>query len=190
MGMGRFDESRAHFTRAIEIEPVSPIILSGLANLYDLQGDYEKEIEQSKKVLEIDPNFAYAHFYLGMGYERKQMFTEASETLATTMTLFGEPPECAQEVKDAFTKNGMKGWWQKRLEQIETRLHLKNFQAYYKALVQLRIDDREGALKSLNQAYRQRDRALAYAKFEQRLDPLRGDPRFQDLVRRMGLNDN
>ena len=185
--LGRFDKARAHFARAIEIDPVSPIILSDLAALYDFQGDYDKEIEQAKKALEIDPNFAYGYYFLGMGYEQKGMSAEASDAFAKTMTLFGEPPECAEEVKAAFAKNGMKGWWQKRLEQIGNRPHLKYFQAYAKATVQIRLGDQEGALESLNQACQRRDRWIVNAKYEPRLNPLRQDPRFQDLLRRMGL---
>ncbi len=187
MVTGRFDEARTHLERALEIEPVSPIILSDLAALYDHLGNAEQEIEQARKVIEIDPNFAYGYFYLGMGYERKGMFSEASETLAKTMILFGEPPECAEEVKTAFKKNGMKGWWQKRLEQIETRPHLKNFQAYHKALVKIRLGDKEGALEALNQAFERKDRLVINAKYDPRLEPLRQDPRFQDLLKRMGL---
>ncbi|MEP6903267.1 MAG: hypothetical protein ABJA66_16070 [Actinomycetota bacterium] len=147
----------------------------------------EKEIEQTPKVIEIDPNFAYGYFYLGLGYERKGMDAEASEALARTMTLFGEPPECAEEVKTAFKKSGMKGWWQKRLEQIETRPHLKNFQAYHKALVKIRLGDKEGALEALNQAFQRKDRLVTNAKYKLRLAPLREDPRFQNLIRQMGL---
>jgi hypothetical protein len=50
-----------------------------MAAFYDFLGDSEKEIEQSRKVLEIDPNFAYGYFYLGSGYERKGMEQEASD---------------------------------------------------------------------------------------------------------------
>ena len=103
------------------------------------------------------------------------------------LVLFGEPPECAEEVKTAFAKNGMKGWWQKRLEQIETRPHLKNFQAYHKALVKIRLGDKEGTLEALNQAFERKDRLIINAKYEPRLEPLRQDSRFQDLLRRMGL---
>ena len=184
---GRFDEARTHFERALEIEPVSPIILSDLAALYDQLGNSDLEIEQARKVIEIDPNFAYGYFYLGLGYERKKMYPEASEALAKTMTLFGEPPECAEEVKAAFKKNGMQGWWQKRLEQIETRPHLKNFQAYHKATVKLRLGDNEGALEALNQAFQRRDRYIINAKYDPHLAPLQQDPRFQDLLLRMGL---
>ncbi len=185
--MGRFDEARTEIERAIQIDPVSPILLCNLASLYDTQGNYEQEIEQARKAIELDPNFAYGYFYLGLGYEQKGMFPEASDTLAATMTLFGEPPECAEEVKAAFRKNGMKGWWQKRLEQIETRPHLKNFQAYHKAMVKIRFNDQEGALEALNQAFQRKDRAVINSKFEPRLVSLRQDPRFQNLLRRMGL---
>jgi DNA-binding winged helix-turn-helix (wHTH) protein/TolB-like protein/Tfp pilus assembly protein PilF len=187
IAMGRFDEARTEFERALEIEPVSPIIMSDLAGLYDHLGNAEQEIEQARKVIEIDPNFAYGYFYLGLGFERKGMDAEASETLAKTMLLFGEPPECAEEVKTAFAKNGMKGWWQKRLEQIETRPHLKNFQAYHTALVKIRLSDKEGTLEALNQAFERKDRLIINAKYDPRLEPLRQEPRFLDLLRRMGF---
>ncbi len=187
LATGHFDESRKNLERAIEIDPVSPIILNTLASLYEFQDDYDKEIELAKKVLEIEPNFAFAYFYLGLGYERKGMDAEAAEALAKSMLLFGEPPECAEEVKEAFKKNGLKGWWRKRLEQIETRPHLKYFQAYAKALVQIRLDDKEGALESLNQSFQRRDRWLVNIKYQPHFTPLHQDPRFQDLLRRMNL---
>ena len=184
---GRFDESRAHFERALEIEPVSPIILTDLAALYHVERDFEKQIEHSKKVIEIDPNFAYGYFFLAMGYERKGMNAEAVVAYAKMMTLFGEPTDCIEEVKEAFKQNGIKGFWKKRLEQIENRPHLKNYQVYAKALVQIRLDDREGTLESINQAIQRRDRWNINAKYELLLEPLRDDPRFQDLLRRMGF---
>lgn len=188
VALGRFDEFHAHIERAIEIDPVSPVMLAVLAAFYDLVGDYENEIKQARKILELDPNFAYGHFYLGMGYERKGLDAEASETLAQTMTLFGEPPECAEEVRAAFRRGGLRGWWQKRLEQIETRPHLKYFQPSFKAMVQIRLGDKEGTLASLNRAFQVRDRNLILLKYEPRFAPLRDDPRFQELLREMKLN--
>lgn len=185
--MGRFDEARVHFERAIQIDPVSPILLTDLAAFYHSQGTPDQEIEQAQKVIEIDPNFAYGHFYLGFGYERKGMNAEAVDAFDKTMTLFGEPTDSVEELNAAFAKSGMEGFWRKRLEQIETRPHLKYFQAYSKALVQIRLGDKEGTLKSLNQAAQQRDRWIVHAKYQPEFDRLREDPRFQDLLRRMNL---
>ena len=183
----RFDEAHREYERALEIDPVSPMILSIIAGLYSVQGDYDKSIEKAKKILEVEPNFAWAYFWMGMAYEAKGQDAEASEMLAKTMELFGEPKECANEVREAFKKNGLKGWWTKRLEQIETRPHLKNFGGYFKALVQIRLGDKEGTLKSLEEAYTQRDYNLAFIQSQQLLEPIRQDPSYKDLLRRMGF---
>lgn len=185
--MGRFDEAREHLERAIKLDPVSPIIATGLASHYYLQRRADRLIEQARKVIELDPDFAYGYFYLGFGYEFKGMYREAVETFARTAVLFGEPPDCAEELKEAFERNGMTGVWQKRLEQYETRPHLKNYPTYLKSLVPIRLGYKDTTLAMLNQAYQQRDRGIIYAKYEPLLEPLRGDPRFQDLLRRMNL---
>lgn len=187
MAQGRFEESRGRLNRAVEIDPVSPILFVALAGLHDLQGDAEKEIEFSQKALNLDPNFAFGFFYLGMGYERKGMEFEASEAFIKTMTLFGEPQEAADEVRAGFTKGGLRAWWQRRLEQIGNRAYLKDFQIYNKALVQIRLGDKEGALESLERSFERRDHGIVFVKYEQRFEPLRDDPRFQDLLRRMGF---
>ncbi len=184
---GLFDEARKHHERAAEIDPVSPIVISAMAGLYDYRGDYENTIRQAQKMLEIDPNFAYGYFYLAMGFERKGMDAEAAEATAKTMIFFGEPPEAAEEIREAFKKNGMKGLWQKRLEQVENRPYLKNFQSYFKALIQIRLGDKEGTLQSLNRAFEERDHNLIYMKNDLRLASLRDDSRFQDLLRRIGF---
>ncbi len=185
--MGRFDEARSHLETAIRLDPVSPIILTDLAAFYHSQGTPEQQIEQARKVIEIDPNFAFGYFYLAFGYERKGMNAEAVNAFDKTMKLFGEPSDAVEELNKAFAKNGMRGFWEKRLEQIETRPHLKYFQAYNKALVQIRLGDVEAALKSLNQSCEQRDRWIVHAKYQPEFESLRQDSRFQDLLRRMKL---
>lgn len=185
--IGKAAEARLHIDRAIELEPRSPMMATALAVFFYMQRDADNLIKQAKKVIQLDPNFAYGYFYLGFGYEFSGMEAEAVDCFAIAATRFGEPPECGDELKLAYAQNGMTGVWHKRLEQYETRPHLKNYPSYLKSLVPIRLGDKETSLAWLNQAYDERDRGIIYAKHEPLLKPLRPDSRFQDLIRRVGL---
>lgn len=185
--MGRFDEAHEHIKRAIKIEPNSPTIATGLATLFYTQRNADRLIEQAKKIIALDADFAYGYFYLGFGYEFKEMYAESVAAFVKTALLFGEPEECAEEFKKAFEQGGMNALWYKRLEQYETRPHLKNYPTYLKSLVPIRLGYKDMTLALLNQAYQERDRGIIYAKHEPFLEPLREDVRFQDLLRRMNL---
>ena len=185
--MGRFDEALEHIHQAIALDPVSPIIATSLSAFYYTQRQGDQLIEQAQKVINLDPEFAYGWFYLGFGYEFKEMYKETVDAFVKTATLFGEPVDCAEEMREAFNQNGITGVWLKRLEQYETRPHLKDYPTYLKSLVPIRLGYKDTSLAMLNQAYQQRDRGIIYAKYEPFLEPLRADPRFQDLIRRIGL---
>jgi DNA-binding winged helix-turn-helix (wHTH) protein/Tfp pilus assembly protein PilF len=184
---GRFAEALPHVERAIELEPESTGPQTTLAVFHYLQRQADELIAQSRRIIEMDPNSAYGHFYLGFGYEFKEMFIEAVEIFGKTAVMFGEPQECADEMRESFVRDGMTGVWHTRLEQYATRPHLKNYPPYLKSLVPVRIGDLETSIKWLNQAYDQRDRGIIYAKHEPFLEPLRGDPRFRELIGKMGL---
>lgn len=185
--VGRFDDARKHFELAIKFEPASPMIATGLASYYYTRRDANRLIAQAKKILDLDPAFAYGHFYLGFGYEFKGMEREAVDTFAIAATAFGEPEDIGEELKTAYEQNGMAGVWHMRLEQYETRPHLQHYPIYLKSLVPIRLGDKETSLAWLYKAYEQRDRGVIYARHEPLLAPLRQDPRFQDLLRRIGL---
>lgn len=186
--VGRFKEARKHIDRAIALAPMSPVMATALAGYYYTQRDAANLIKQAKKVIELAPDFAYGHFYLGFGYEFSGMEDETIETFAVASRLFGEPEEIGDELKCAYRQNGMNGVWHKRLEQYDTRPHLKNYPPYLKSLVPVRLGDKETSLAWLNQAYEQRDRGIIYAKHEPLLEPLRSDRRFKDLIKRLGLS--
>lgn len=185
--MGRFDEAYKHFSQAISLAPDSAIAATGLAGYFYTQHDSTRLIRQAKRIIEIDPNFGYGHFYLGFGLEFGGKEQEAVDVFAIAATKFGEPAEIGEELKDAYEQNGMNGVWHKRLEQYETRPHLKNYPSYLKSLVPVRLGDKETSLAWLNQAYEHRDRGIIYAKHEPLLEPLRTDRRFKDLIGRIGL---
>ncbi len=115
------------------------------------------------------------------------MEAESVDALAIAATKFGEPEEIGEELKAAYQQNGMNGVWHKRLEQYETRPHLKNYPRYLKSLVPVRLGDKETSFAWLEQAFEQRDRGIIYAKYEPLLEPLRGDRRFKELISRIGL---
>lgn len=185
--VGRFDEAYKHFTRAISVAPGSAMAATGLAGYYYTQRDSARLIKQARKIIEIDPEFGYGYFYLGFGFEFGGRELEAVNTFALAATKFGEPEDVGEELKLAYEQNGMNGVWHKRLEQYETRPHLKNYPRYLKSLVPVRLGDKETSLKWLNQAFESRDRGIIYAKHEPLLKPLRTDRRFKDLIRGIGL---
>ena len=186
--LGRFDEARRHFETAIKLAPHSPMIATGLASYYYTRRDADRLIVQAKRILAIDPNFAYGHFYLGFGYEFAGREKEAVDSFADAATAFGEPVEIGTELKAAYEQNGMPGVWHKRLEQYETRPHLEHYPRYLKSLVPVRLGDKETSLAWLNIAFNSRDRGIIYAKHEPLLEPLHDDPRFQDLLKKIGLS--
>lgn len=185
--LGRFDEAHKHFSKAISLAPDSAMAATGLAGYFYTQRDSARLIRQAKRIIEIDREFGYGHFYLGFGLEFGGKEQEAVDGFAVAATKFGEPEEIGEELKKAYVQNGMNGVWHKRLEQYETRPHLKNYPSYLKSLVPVRLGDKETSLAWLNQAYEHRDRGIIYAKYEPLLEPLRSDRRFKDLIRRIGL---
>lgn len=185
--LGRFDEAYKHFSRAISLAPDSAMAATGLAGYYYTQRDSARLVRQAKRIIEIDPEFGYGHFYLGFGLEFGGKEQEAVDVFAIAATKFGEPEEIGEELKEAYEQNGMNGVWHKRLEQYETRPHLKTYPRYLKSLVPVRLGDKETSLAWLNQAFEHRDRGIIYAKHEPLLEPLRNDRRFKDLIRRIGL---
>jgi DNA-binding winged helix-turn-helix (wHTH) protein len=186
--LGRFNESRKHFSKAIALAPDSAMAATGLASYFYTKRDSGSLISQAKRIIEIDPDFGYGYFYLGFGLEFGGMEAESVNALAIAATKFGEPDEIGEELKAAYQQNGMNGVWHKRLEQYETRPHLKNYPRYLKSLVPVRLGDRETSLAWLEQAFEQRDRGIIYAKYEPLLEPLRGDRRFKELIKRIGLS--
>jgi DNA-binding winged helix-turn-helix (wHTH) protein len=185
--LGRFNEAYEHFAKAISLAPDSAMAATGLAGFYYTRRESVRLIEQARRIIQIDPEFGYGHFYLGFGLEFGGMEAEAVDALATAATKFGEPLEIGEELRAAYRQNGMNGVWHKRLEQYETRPHLKNYPRYLKSLVPIRLGDRETSLTWLEQAFEQRDRGVIYAKYDPLLEPLRGDRRFKELIKRIGL---
>ncbi len=185
--LGRFNEAYEHFAKAISLAPDSAMAATGLAGFYYTRRESVRLIEQARRIIQIDPEFGYGHFYLGFGLEFGGMEAEAVDALATAATKFGEPLEIGEELRAAYRQNGMNGVWHKRLEQYETRPHLKNYPRYLKSLVPIRLGDRETSLTWLEQAVEQRDRGVIYAKYDPLLEPLRGDRRFKELIKRIGL---
>ena len=185
--VGRFDEARQHLEHAIKLQPESPVIATGLASYYYARRDARSLISQALKIIDLEPSFGYGHFYLGFGYEFQGMDREAVDAFAAAATAFGEPEEIGEELKAAYEQNGMTGMWHMRLEQYETRPHLEHYPSYLKALVPIRLGDKETSLAWLIEAFEQRDRGIIYAKYDPLLSSMRNDPRFHELLRQIGL---
>ncbi|MBS1792530.1 MAG: winged helix-turn-helix domain-containing protein [Acidobacteria bacterium] len=185
--MGRFAEAHAQFAEAMRLDPTSPIIINAEAHALFNERRYDEVIETDRRCLALDPNFGMCYTNLGFAYERKGMDAEAAAALARAMALIGEPDDSVTEVREAFRRGGLRGFWEKRLEQIQTRPYLKNFPPVSVAVVYAEIGDREKALEWLERGYVQRDRYLVSAKNYPWFDFLHGEPRFQALLRRINL---
>jgi TolB-like protein/Tfp pilus assembly protein PilF len=189
--MARHDEAIAELKTAQQLDPLSLIINSLLGVSYGKARQRDQAIEQLRKTIEMDQNFARAHDDLGFEYEHKRMFDEATAESEKADLLSGTQP--AEQVRKEFAERraayklaGWKGVWQKDLE-IAVRdkppYAMPSFFASRYAL----LGEKDKAFEYLEKAYQAHDRGLLHLKVNPDWDDLRDDPRFADLLRRVGL---
>ena len=193
LGMGRRDEALAEIKRAQECDPLSLIINSMIGIVHALRGDYAEAETQLKKTIEMDPNFARAHMFLAELYEEQGRFEEAIDEYEKYEKLLGPPsPETVKGlgfVRDAYRARGASGYWKAMLDFAKRRAGSDPDSGPPQVLLaRLSVlgGDKEGAFQYFEKAFEQRDPDLLRLA-DPAFDPIRTDPRFAELVRRIGL---
>ncbi len=184
--MGRFDEAAHELRRAKELDPLSLIINTSVGWQFFITRQYDRAIEQLRNTLEMDQKFTPASRMLEAVYEHRGMYKEAVAEWQRVLTFSGNP-ELAASLGADFAATGYKGVlenWLEGLKELSNRGHVS---LYGIALTYARLGQTEQAFAWLEKAYEERDSRLISLKVDPMFDDLRSDPRFQNLIRRVGL---
>ncbi|MEP6913525.1 MAG: FlgO family outer membrane protein [bacterium] len=180
--LGRFAEARIAYRRALEIDSLSPVTNFQNAQLLFFERKYEESETQSKKNVELDPNFWYAHCQLFYVYRMKRDYASAVEELAKVQDARGEP-DAAKLIRASFAK----GDWQGFLRKItEERTQLKLY-PYFVGTFFAELGEKDKAFATLNEAIETKDQHTAWMKVDPYMDPLRDDPRFREVLKKAGF---
>ncbi len=183
--LGRNEEAIAEMRKAENLDPLSLIIDADLAELLLIAGFYDESIQQSRKVIEMDPNFAFAHNQLGQAYLQNDMPGEAVAELKKAAQLSGGSPTSLANLARACVAVGNRSEAEKILSDLKKRSNPNYSYSPEIAVIYVALGDRDQAMNWLEKGYRERFNPGVLLR--PGFDPLRSDPRFQDLVSRIGL---
>jgi DNA-binding winged helix-turn-helix (wHTH) protein/TolB-like protein/Flp pilus assembly protein TadD len=185
--MGRHAEAIREIRRAQEIDPLSLIINTDVGEIFYYASRYDEAIEQCRKTIEMDTNFTLAHRVLAWAYEEKGMHAEAITELQKAVSISEDETNILASLGHVYAMS------EKRDEARRVLNHLKklSIQSYVPssdiAIVYASLGEKDQAFAWLEKAYEDRSGSLILLKVWPLMDPLRSDPRFADLVRRVGL---
>jgi DNA-binding winged helix-turn-helix (wHTH) protein/TolB-like protein/Flp pilus assembly protein TadD len=185
--MGRFDDALAEMKRALELDPLSLEKTTGIGEILYLQRRYDEAINQYRKALEIDSNSGFTHWALGRPLLAQGKFNEAIAEFQKSIPLSGESPDERAELARAYALAGRRREALKIVEELKVLSERKHVAPTVTASIYAALGDKEQAFAFLNKAFEERDTLLTILKVEPMFDPLRSDPRFAELVRRVGL---
>jgi tetratricopeptide (TPR) repeat protein len=194
--MGRYTSALAELKRAQELDPLSLIINGVLAACYTMNGQNDEALKQLNKTLEIDPNFSRTHLFFAETYQSLGRFEESIDEYGKMFDLMGAPHENTSRflatVKTAYKTSGPKGYWRAIAESLSLPDPPVPGFAPPPAIVAsfwAQAGDADKAFELLEKAYQQRDEGILRIK-SPIFDPLKSDPRYKDLLRRIGLPEN
>jgi tetratricopeptide (TPR) repeat protein len=184
--MGRFDEARMELKKAQDLDPLSLLTNTSLGRLRYFTRQYDSAVQQLTKTLDMDPKFVPAQHALEAAYAQNGMYREAIAQRQKVLTLSGNP-DLAAAIGEDFQQSGYPGVmrsWLEGLQEVSKRGYVS---AYTIAQIHARLGEKSHALESLDQAFNQRDSNLTYIKVEPAFDDMRSDPKFQQLLQRLGM---
>jgi TolB-like protein/lipoprotein NlpI len=188
---GRFEEALAEVQRGKELEPLSLVVHHHVAWVSLLARRYDDAIAECRSALEMDPAFGMAYRWMGIGLEQKGLYDEAIASLDQAVKFDGGTSMSVAAAAHAYAMSGRIEEARRRLAELQQAAAERYVEPYAIALIFAALGDPEQALQWLEQAYRDHSFWFAIsAKVDPRMDVLRRDARFQDLLRRLGLGSN
>jgi len=184
--LGRFDEAKRELDLAMLIDPLSPHSYWSLTLTYFLTCEYEKAIEEVHKALEMERDYKPALYLLGRTYERSGQLDQAIEVFKKIFALSNSPMflgalgrAYAGSGQDALARNVLE-----ELEELSKRYYVS---AYSKAIIHLALGDTDQSLECLEKACNDRCEMMTWLRIDPSFDGIRSDPRFTNLLQRVGL---
>ncbi len=185
--VGRLEEAVAAMTTAQQLDPLSLRMNADLGMALLAAAQYDQAIAQERRTLELDPNFPTAYWIAGMAYEQKGMYADARREFERAIALRPGNPNYLASLASVHALDGREAESRAILRDLEAQAAKRAASPFFVALVHTALGDKDAAFRWLERAYQERSGSIRYLKMERRLDRLRSDPRYADLMRRVGL---
>ena len=185
--IGRSEEALEVAKGALDLDPASPAVSHSLAVQLYLARKFDRAIQQAHDTLEMDANFAISYAVLGEVYLSKGMYREGLSELEKYSALSRSGAASLALLGYSHARLGERKESLQVIEALKAASKQSFVPALFVALVYAGLEDKDQAFTWLEKAYEERFNRLAYLKVEALWDPLRSDPRFADLLRRVGI---
>jgi serine/threonine protein kinase/tetratricopeptide (TPR) repeat protein/ActR/RegA family two-component response regulator len=183
--VSRHDEAIAEIMRARELDPLSPGVNATVGLVLTWARRYEHSIVALEKTIELDPNYPYSYVFLGSAYAAQRRYADAVAAYQKAITLGLDTATTQVALGAAYAQAGDDTRARAVLARLQSRTDYVSSGEL--AILLAALGEREEAFTSLEKAHDTHDLQLQYLGVNAGFDPLRADPRFQDLLRRVGL---
>lgn len=185
--LGHFDESLEEIKQAQRLDPLSLIINTVIGSHFYYARQYDRAIEQCRETLELNPGFHVAYGVIGGAYAQKGMYNEAIAELQKAISLSSDAEGLAM-LGYIYAVAGHRSEARKVLNRLKSLSHRRYVEPASIAIIYTGLMEREPAFAWLERAYEHRNELLVMLKVDPRLDALRPEPGFTQLLRRIGLH--
>ena len=186
-GIGRLDEAFKEIKRAEELDPLSMVIINNVAEIYIDRGDLDSASKECQRMIELDPNFWAARQTLGIILIKQGRNTEALAAAEKSIELSNRSNAALALLGHVYAKSGRRSDAESVIKELEERYANRAADGRDLAVVYAGLDEKDKAFAWLEKAFQYHSFFLAALKLEPLLEPLRNDPRWDDLSRRIGL---
>ena len=185
--VGRNDEAATTIKRAQELDPLSSVIAVNVSRMYQLQNNHDASIENSLKLIELDPNFGPAYQYLALSYLKRGRNAEAIAAAEKAADLTNRAGITLGDLGYVYATTGKRAEAVSVIKELEAKYARKEAIGQYLSAVYAALGDKDKAFEWLEKDFQVRNGKLVEVRWQMQSEALRDDPRYKDLLKRMGL---
>jgi TolB-like protein/Flp pilus assembly protein TadD len=185
---GRNAEALIEARQALDLDPLRQLFHTVLAETYYYRREYDAAIDEVQQVVKLHPDFVLAQFWLGSAYREKKMYPQAVETFQRARQLSGDNPAMLMAYGHTQALAGNVGEARAALQKLQQLAATRFVPSLYPAAIHVGLGEADEAFRLLDLAYQERIDRLVYLNVDPMADPVRSDPRFAQLMAKIGLH--